>query len=157
MNRLIRSFSSYSSCTDCILKHLDGSLSGISVMTLSRPNVKNALGKQLVHEMQQHLDYLKNFKSCRVLVINSSTDKIFCAGADLKERVSMKQEDIAPFVKLLRDTFTNIERLPFPVIVAIDGAALGGGLELALAADLRIASEDSQLGLPETKLAIIPA
>ena len=69
----------------------------------------------------------------------------------------MKQDEVAPFVKILRTTFTELERLPFPVLAAMDGLALGGGLELALAADLRIASETSQLGLPETKLAIIPA
>lgn len=69
----------------------------------------------------------------------------------------MKMEDIGPFVKQLRLAFTEVERLPFPVISAIDGLALGGGLELALATDIRIASENSRLGLPETQLAIIPA
>jgi methylglutaconyl-CoA hydratase len=142
---------------DCVLKMLDGQHEGIALMTLSRPQVKNALGKRLIQEMQEHISTLRSSKSCRVLIVNSSTTGIFCAGADLKERSTMSQDEVAPFVKQLRSTFTDLERLPFPVLAAVDGTALGGGLELAMAADLRITSESSQLGLPETKLAIIPA
>lgn len=68
----------------------------------------------------------------------------------------MTEDQVGPFVSLLRSTFTDLERLPMPVIAAIDGAALGGGLELALAADIRVVSEKCKLGLPETRLAIIP-
>lgn len=77
-------------------------------------------------------------------------------GADLKERASMSQEQVTTFVTNLRSLMSRIYNLPIPVIAAIDGVALGGGLELALACDMRTASKESKLGLVETKLAIIP-
>lgn len=75
----------------------------------------------------------------RVLILHSTVAKVFCAGADLKERATMPQSEVAPFVGRLRSSFTAVEQLPFPTIAAIEGAALGGGLELALCCDLRIA------------------
>ena len=83
---------------------------------------------------------------------------IFCAGADLKERATMEPHEVERFVNSLRSTFTLFAELPVPTIAVIDGAALGGGLELALCADLRLAGtgERVALGLPETGLAIIP-
>lgn len=77
-------------------------------------------------------------------------------GADLKERSTMSQEQVANFVTNLRSLLSRIYNLPIPVIAAIDGVALGGGLELALACDIRIANCNSKMGLVETKLAIIP-
>jgi methylglutaconyl-CoA hydratase len=91
-----------------------------------------------------------------VLLINSAVPKVFCAGADLKERAVMPPDAVAQFVRDLRSAFTDLEQLPIPTIACIDGFALGGGLEMALAADLRIAGSDAKLGLVETKLAIIP-
>lgn len=81
---------------------------------------------------------------------------IFCAGADLKERLKMEQIEVTKFVDSLRDTFTQFENLRVPTIGVIDGAALGGGLELALCCDIRVAGENSKMGLVETGLAIIP-
>ena len=91
-----------------------------------------------------------------MLLINSAVPKVFCAGADLKERAVMPPDAVAQFVRDLRSAFTDLEQLPIPTIACIDGFALGGGLEMALAADLRIAGSDAKLGLVETKLAIIP-
>lgn len=157
LRHFLRRYSQAAANTDCILSHLEESgHQGISVLTLNRPQAKNAIGKQLILELQQHIASLRSSKKCRVLIIRSSTPGVFCAGADLKERVAMTPEEVAPFVRQLRNTFTDLERLPFPVVAAVDGVAVGGGLEMALAADLRIASESSQLGLPETKLAIVP-
>lgn len=83
--------------------------------------------------------------------------KCFSAGADLKERAQMSPEEVEPFVDCLRSTFGRIEELSMPTIAAIDGFALGGGLEIALCCDLRYAGPAAKLGLPETKLAILPA
>lgn len=81
---------------------------------------------------------------------------IFCAGADLKERSKQTPEEVTRFVSSLRNLLTGIEQLPMPVIGALDGAALGGGLEMALACDIRTAASNAKLGLVETRLAIIP-
>ena len=80
----------------------------------------------------------------------------FCAGADLKERVKMKMEDVGRFVSMARNLVTELHDLPVPTIAAIDGVALGGGLEIALACDMRVAGKTSKIGLVETRLAIIP-
>jgi len=94
--------------------------------------------------------------SCRCLVLTSCSDRVFSAGADLKERATMTEDETADFVALLRNTMERFASLPMPVVAAIEGVAVGGGLELALAADIRIASTKAVLGLPETSLAIIP-
>jgi methylglutaconyl-CoA hydratase len=92
-----------------------------------------------------------------VLILRSLVPKTFCAGADLKERKTMSMTQVESFLKGLRRTFSAIEKLPFPTITALDGLAMGGGMELALCTDLRIASASTdKLGLPETKLGIIP-
>ena len=84
------------------------------------------------------------------------TPGAFCAGADLKERAKMRMEDVGRFVSMARNLVTDLHDLPVPTIAAIDGVALGGGLEIALACDMRIAGKTSKLGLVETRLAIIP-
>lgn len=81
---------------------------------------------------------------------------MFCAGADLKERKGMTQEQATNFVKKLRRVFNEFSHLQCPTISLIDGPALGGGLELALSSDIRVATQNSIIGLPETGLAIIP-
>lgn len=94
--------------------------------------------------------------NARVVILKSDVEKVFCAGADLKERANMTQQEVSQFVWSLRSAFAGIENLPMPVIAAIEGAALGGGLELAMASDIRVAGGNAVLGLPETSLAIIP-
>ncbi len=102
------------------------------------------------------LTTLSQDKNICALIIRSTVPKVFCAGADLKERATMSEADVVVFVYSLRDSLSAVANLPFPTIAAIEGAALGGGLELAMACDLRIAGADAILGLPETALAIIP-
>jgi enoyl-CoA hydratase/carnithine racemase len=92
----------------------------------------------------------------RVVIITGQGDKAFCSGADLKERATLSPIQVKEFITTIRNLFTAIEQLPQPVIAAINGVALGGGTELALAADIRIAASNASLGLTETRLAIIP-
>lgn len=92
----------------------------------------------------------------RCLILTSHSSKVFSAGADLKERRGMGLDETEAFVSNLRDAFDELANLPMPTIAAVEGVAVGGGLELALAADLRIASSTATLGLPETSLAIVP-
>ena len=126
------------------------------LLGLERPAARNALGRQLLGEFEAALASLAADGSARVVVIHSLVPGVFCAGADLKERAGMAPEEAEAFVKRLRAAFSALEALPMPTIAAVEDAALGGGLELALACDLRVAGEAAVLGLPETSLAIIP-
>eukprot|EP01112_Ceratiomyxa_fruticulosa_P014869 TRINITY_DN4312_c0_g1_i1.p1 TRINITY_DN4312_c0_g1~~TRINITY_DN4312_c0_g1_i1.p1 ORF type:complete len:303 (+),score=65.70 TRINITY_DN4312_c0_g1_i1:65-973(+) len=137
-------------------ERLQGEHEGIAVLSLNRPKVKNALGKQLISDFRQTLHDIRFDSTVRVVVLRSKVDGAFCSGADLKERATMQPQEVASFVHSLRSTFTEIESLPMPTIAAIEGIALGGGTELALSCDIRIASKSAKMGLPETGLAIIP-
>lgn len=106
--------------------------------------------------MTEGLNAVKFDKNVRCLIIRSEHPGIFCAGADLKERAQMPVEEVGPFVAGLRATLIDFMNLPMPTIAALDGVALGGGLELALSCDIRIAADSAKMGLTETKLAIIP-
>lgn len=138
------------------LERLNGADEGLVLLGLDRPQAKNALGRQLMEELRQALAALRFDPSVRVVVLHSLVPGVFCAGADLKERAAMAPTEVAAFVHGLRAAFTELEDLPVPVIAALEGAAFGGGLELALAADLRVAGAEAKLGLVETSLAIIP-
>lgn len=129
---------------------------GISVLTLNRTVRKNALSKSFTLNIQENVEKIQHDPDIRVLLIRSSVLNIFCAGADLKERLDMSPEEAGAMSGLLRVVFNQISLLPYPTIACMDGAAVGGGLELALACDLRIASSSAKIGLPETSLAIIP-
>ena len=138
------------------LERLSGKDEGIVLLGLDRPEAKNALGRQLMDEFRQALAALRFDPSVRVVVLHSLVPGVFCAGADLKERATMAPPEVAAFVHGLRSGFTELEDLPMPVIAVLEGAAFGGGLELALAADLRVAGAEAKVGLVETALAIIP-
>lgn len=135
---------------------LSGGSGVVSVLTLNRPKA-NAMGSVMLQQLKEYLTELEELESkSRCLVLTSHSDKVFSAGADLKERATMTISQAAAFVTDLRHTMDRLSRLPIPVIAAIEGVAVGGGLEICLAADLRIASEAASLGLPETSLAIVP-
>ncbi|KAJ3359459.1 hypothetical protein GGF32_009385 [Allomyces javanicus] len=141
---------------EAYIAKLAGADTGITILSLNRPKAKNALSRQLLAEFRECLDAVRFDADTRVLVVRSLVDRVFCAGADLKERATMNPTEVAAFVSSLRAAFSELEALPMPTIAAIDGAALGGGLEMALCCDLRVAGPGAKLGLPETKLAIIP-
>ncbi|MES1041050.1 enoyl-CoA hydratase [Peribacillus simplex] len=129
---------------------------GIALVTLNRPDAANALSTELLHCLVEGLEELKSDSNLRTVIITGAGEKAFCAGADLKERAGMNEDKVRETVKLIGDTITAVENLPVPVIAAINGSAFGGGLELALACDIRIASETAKVGLTETSLGIIP-
>ncbi|KAJ3218813.1 hypothetical protein HDU67_004061 [Dinochytrium kinnereticum] len=150
-------FSSSSvSSKECFIEPLTGADEGISILNFNRPTARNALGVNFMKEFRGALDQLRFDEKVRVVVLRSMVDRVFCAGADLKERATMTPSQVAAFVHGLRSAFSDLESLPVPTISAIDGAALGGGLEVALATDIRVAGAGAKLGLPETRLAIIP-
>ncbi|KAH9927167.1 ClpP/crotonase [Epithele typhae] len=130
---------------------------GVVSLLLNRPKAKNAISLRLLKELQECLDQVRSDKSTRVLVVRSSTPGAFCAGADLVERASMSKAQVDQFLLDLRRALGTLEGLPVPTLAAIDGPALGGGLELGLACDLRIAGHAvTKIGLPEVRLGIIP-
>ncbi|XP_003748244.1 methylglutaconyl-CoA hydratase, mitochondrial [Galendromus occidentalis] len=150
-----RSFSARSG-DEVRLEQLKGDHEGIAYLTMHRPEAKNALSRNFVGQLEKCLQDLRTKKEVRVLIMRSTVPGVFCAGADLKERRKMNESDVEGFVERLRNAASAIEDLPMPTIAALDGAALGGGLEMALACDIRVASKTAKLGLVETKLAVIP-
>lgn len=128
----------------------------IRVITLNRPERLNAINLDLLSEMGTALAEASGDRETRVVIITGAGDRAFSAGADLKEREGMPAEEVRHFIGTIRDTFTAVQNLRCPVIAAINGPALGGGTELALACDLRIAVEGTWLGLTEVSLGIIP-
>ncbi|KAK2989699.1 hypothetical protein RJ640_012920 [Escallonia rubra] len=138
------------------IRSLSDSDSGIIEVNLVRPEAKNAIGNDMLRGLQHSFEAINKDSSAKVLMINSSVPRVFCAGADLKERKKMSPSEVQAFVNSLRETFSFLEALQIPTIAVIEGAALGGGLEMALSCDLRICGEEATLGLPETGLAIIP-
>jgi len=129
---------------------------GIAVLTLNRPEVMNSFNFALLNSLKEQVDALKFNTNVRVVIITGADRKAFCAGADLKERTTFDELQVKEFIFTIRNLFTSIEHLNKPVIAAINGVALGGGTELALACDIRIAAMNASMGLTETRLAIIP-
>lgn len=128
----------------------------IAVVTLNRSSVMNALNYSLLLNLESVLTEIRLNQDVRVLIITAAGDKAFSSGADLKERRAMNPEQVRQFIYKIRKTFDDLANLPIPVLCAINGLALGGGTELALACDLRITVPGARLGLTETSLAIIP-
>jgi enoyl-CoA hydratase len=127
----------------------------VGIITINRPDKRNALNIKTREEGAALLDELRNDSSINVVVITGAGDKAFVAGADIAEfagRTAMMQRD----VMTARSLFTAIDTFPKPIIAMINGYCLGGGCELALACDIRIASETASFGQPEINLGIIP-
>jgi len=132
---------------------------GVARIELDRMQSRNALGHNMLTDLEHCVvkaSELTIDHTIRCVVVHSCTESVFCAGADLKERRAMGEDEVVAFVKRLRASFLALQRLPVPTIAAVGGVALGGGFELALSCDLRVGSDGCVLGLPETRLAIIP-
>ncbi|KAI1768396.1 ClpP/crotonase [Hypoxylon sp. FL1150] len=151
----------------------------IRILELNRPSARNAISKALLATLRAEIDDVqaqytgdgeelpppRQFGGAagvdqkgptRALVLASAVDASFCAGADLKERRGFTQEETAQFLSNLRGTFSSLSALPIPTISAISSLALGGGLELALCTHFRVLASTATVGLPETRLGIIP-
>lgn len=127
----------------------------IAQITLNRSQVLNALNQDLLLQLAKICDELSHDSSTRAVVLTGAGNA-FCAGADLKERKEMTLNQTLEFVELIRNTFTRVSELPMPTIAAIHGVAFGGGLELALACDMRVLAKNAQIGLTECALGILP-
>jgi enoyl-CoA hydratase len=128
----------------------------VATITLNRPKSLNALNTALLTELKDALEDAEVDADVRVIVITGAGEKAFCAGADVAEIRDKNPEEARAFSQWFQGILTHIERMKKPVIAKIHGFCLGGGLELALACDFRIASENALFGLPEVNLAIIP-
>jgi enoyl-CoA hydratase/carnithine racemase len=129
---------------------------GVATLRLNRPEVMNSFNFALLYALKEQIDILRLKPDVRVIIITGSGQKAFCAGADLKERTTFNEIQVKEFIYTIRNLFTSIEFLNKPVIAAVNGIALGGGTELALACDIRVASMNASMGLTETRFAIIP-
>ncbi|KAF4585925.1 enoyl-CoA hydratase/isomerase [Ophiocordyceps camponoti-floridani] len=150
---------------------ISSSTGHVRILELNRPQARNALSVELVTALREQIAHVRaqyaedgrevvfsdtQLGPTRALVIASAVDACFCAGADLKERQSFTPQQTSSFLTLLRTTLDDLSNLPVPTISAISSLALGGGLELALATHFRILTTNAKVGLPETRLAIIP-
>ena len=138
------------------VEHLTGENAGTATITLNRGKARNALSRQMVSKLQQILENLGKDGALKAVVLKSGVGGIFCAGADLKERSGMDEQEVMEFLGALKAVVAGLEELPVPVVAALDGAALGGGLELALGCDLRVAAQGVPLSLPEVLVGVIP-
>ncbi len=128
----------------------------VARITLNRPNVLNALNPQLYNELTEVLEKIAKDKSIRVVIITGAGEKAFAAGADISAMQSLTSQEAEKLARLGHEPLNLMGSLSQPVIAAINGLALGGGCELALACDLRIASINAKFGQPEINLAVIP-
>ena len=131
-------------------------LSEIGVLTINRPRALNALNSEVLEELEVFTKQIKEKKDLSVLMITGA-GKSFVAGADVKEMISFNKEQATAFSKKGQRVFSLIESLPFPVIALVNGFALGGGWELALACDIILMSDKAKVGLPEVNLGLFPA
>lgn len=131
-------------------------VNSVGLLTIHRPKALNALNRQVMDELSQFLDHAEAMSELRCLIITGSGEKAFVAGADIKEMEDFGAEQALQMAQRGQRVFSRIENLKVPVIAAVSGFALGGGLELAMSCDFIIASEKAKVGLPEVSLGLIP-
>lgn len=136
-----------------VRRHADGH---IAELVLDRPEAMNAVSTQMARALADATGELAADPNVRAVVVSSSHPKAFCVGADLKERNGFSDADLIAQRPIARAAYTGVLDLPVPTIAAVDGFALGGGAEIALACDVVIAGESATLGLPEVSVGVIP-
>jgi enoyl-CoA hydratase/carnithine racemase len=129
---------------------------GIATVTLNRPDRYNALGSRIVDELGEALESIEGAGEVRAMVLSGAGDKAFCSGVDLKERAEMDADSRWSHNRALGAFAERLARLQVPTIAALNGLALGGGLEIALACDFRVAAEGASFALPEVGIGIVP-
>jgi enoyl-CoA hydratase/carnithine racemase len=129
---------------------------GLATVRLNRPDRYNALGARIVEELGEVLDEVEGTGEARVMILTGAGEKAFCSGVDLKERAAMDADERWAHNRALNAFAERLARLQVPTIVALNGLAFGGGLEITLACDFRIAVEGATFSLPEVSLGIIP-
>lgn len=131
-------------------------INNTAIVTVNRPDVLNCFNYEVLVRLQEVVDQIAASPDVRIVIFTGAGEKAFSAGADLKERKTLGEQEVKRNVKAIRDVFYSIGNLPQPTIAAVNGHALGGGFEWLLACDFAIASESALLGLTETSWAIIP-
>ena len=128
----------------------------VELLVINRPDAGNAMSSEVTAALEAALDAISADDSVRAVVITGAGDRYFCAGGDIKKYRELRtREQLAATFEHPRRLLNRIERLPLPVIAAINGYALGGGAELAVACDIRVAAPDAQIGFPQVRLGII--
>jgi enoyl-CoA hydratase/carnithine racemase len=129
---------------------------GVATISINRPHARNALAQQTMAELDEAIELARS--ESRVLVIRGAGAKAFCAGGDLKELEHMRSaEEAGAMARRMRATLDKLPQLPIPVIAALNGDALGGGAELAIACDFRVAASHARIGFPQITLGLMPA
>ncbi len=131
-------------------------LESLEIWTINGEARRNSINRGMVEELEKMLERVCSTRNVRAVVLTGAGEKAFCAGADLKERAKMSEAEVRAFLTTLRRLLRSLEACDCVFIAAINGLALGGGTEIALCCDLRVASSTAELGLPEVKLGIIP-
>lgn len=129
---------------------------GVCDVTLDRPDVRNAISTQLALDLIDIFRDLARDSEVRAVVVSSSSERAFCAGADLKERANFSDDDLLAQRPVVKALFASVRNLPMPAIAAVQGFALGGGFELALSCDLIVADESAVFGLTEVTVGLVP-
>jgi enoyl-CoA hydratase/carnithine racemase len=129
---------------------------GVATVRLNRPDRYNALGARIVGELGEALDTVEGDGDARVLILSGAGDKAFCSGVDLKERAAMDADERWAHNRALNAFAERLARLQVPTIAALNGLAFGGGLEVTLACDFRVAVEGATFSLPEVGIGIVP-
>lgn len=133
-----------------------GEKDSIAILRINRPEVLNAINIEVIAELSSAFDTIGSDDSTRIVIITGTGDRSFCAGADLRYVVDKSPIDAERYASTIHALLNKIENLPKPVIAAINGYALGGGCEIALACDIRIASSNAKIGQTEVKVGIPP-
>jgi len=140
---------------ELIVNYLDGKDNGIAVLGLNRPAARNSFGKVLISQLNEALASIRQNNKLRVLIVRSLVPKVFCAGADLKDRPNTEiVGDFLEHNRITRETSNAITECAKPVIAAVNGAALGAGMGLMAACDIMYASENAVFGMPEINVGL---